>query len=83
MNLTIEQVLTKPIDELTTLYKQGYTLEQESPSTLCNKCNKMKNMATVEMTKAEALISIIASVAIGSLIYYKVGKWEAKKLGWD
>ena len=86
MNLTINDVLTNPIDNLVELYRQGYqldTTQNTNTNTLCSKCNKMKNMATVDMSGTEALVGIVLSVAIGSLIYYKVGKWEAKKLNWD
>lgn len=35
-----------------------------------------------EVTGADVVKSVIAVMA-GALIYYKLGKYEAKKLGWD
>jgi len=86
MNLLINEVLTTPIDQLINLYRQGYTLESGSstePSTLCSKCNKMKNMATGDMSSTEATVRFVLAITLGSLIYYNLGKWESKKLGWE
>jgi len=71
----------KSIDELINMYKQGYTIDITSGNIIHPNGSTVHTMTTVEDISTLGLG--ILSIMIGSLIYYKVGKWEAKKLGWD
>jgi len=40
-------------------------------------------MLGIETIASISIIALVAGVMITALFYYKLGKWEAKKLGWD
>lgn len=92
-----EEMAQKSIDELIYLYRQGYTLDNYSlpgvrrrrtpPKRFMGNVNvgdiEIENMLDgKEVTIGDVTLGII-SIMVGALIYYKLGKWESKKLGWD
>lgn len=95
----MNNIQNKSIDELVLLYKQGHTLydnpniypnaddiipySKSGYNFALTPTTQIKSMVDTTTITADVLIVGLISIAVGSLIYYKLGKWEAKKLGWD
>lgn len=78
MSNEIISIEEKSLDDLIILYNQGYRLD-----------NVKYNDSTVTLGLTDAAGGIIVITVtilmfmISALLYYKVGKWEARKLGID
>ena len=70
----------KSTDELINMYRQGYIIDNLSGNMILQSKSPSQNILTTDIS---TIGIAIVSILIGSLVYYKVGKWEAKKLGWD
>lgn len=71
----------KSTDELVNMYKQGYKIDITSGNIIHPNGSTVQTLLTG--TEVGAIGITILSILVSSLIYYKVGKWEAKKLNWD
>jgi hypothetical protein len=73
--ITLEQMVKIPTEQLMDMYRHGYHLDNLG----------IKSMVCIdgkEVTGVNILMGAVG-IAVAALIYYKLGKWEAKHIGWE
>lgn len=81
--LGLRDIEVRSMGELTELFRQGYRISSDPGSIRSSDGNTIIKMSDGTTITVIGIGLAIVSIMIASLIYYKLGKWEAKKLGWD
>jgi len=79
----LNTIQIKSLDELVNLFKQGYRIDTATGSIKHQDGNTILTMLDGTTITITGLVISVAAIMVAALLYYKLGKWEAKKLGWN